>query len=270
MTYIRNNLERLKMIKPSTIALSFLCLASFFACAEAKPDATEVEVKCLVAENKIEQISVKLDLASRKPPLLRVVCFFDTGSRTLFQHDPKLILRSRYDASDETETTIKVRGGKVKGEDVKCEFDKVVGKERTESCSADNKKQELAEIKAANLGTEIKKIFSKKQEAVAEGAFGKIEWEKLQPYGPVEGVQVWKKIEVQGGPPITVERWELPARPGKPARVLFEVSAKVPAADEAKTEKWITDLVGSEGGPNQESESKTKIVLEHFSAADGR
>ena len=260
------------MFKSFTIALTVLGLSSSFACSKAKPDAKEVEVKCLVPENKIAEISTKLELAS-KEPLLRVVCFFDTGSLTLFEHDPKLILRSRYEPSDadKTETTVKVRGGSVEGEDVKCEFDKVVGKPRTEACSVDSKKQQLAEIKAANLGTDIKKIFSKKQEAVAERAFGKIEWDKIKPYGPVDGVQVWKKIEFQGGPSMTVERWDLPARPGKAARVIFEVSAKVPEADEAKTEKWITDLIGaSEGGAGGESESKTKIVLEHFAAADAR
>lgn len=256
------------MFKSSTIALGFLSLLSLVASAEAQADAKEVEVKCLVPENKIAEISAKLDLASRKPPLIRVVCFFDTGSLTLFQHDPRLILRSRYEPAeaDKTETTVKVRGGNVKGE-VECEFDKVVGKPRTESCSANNKKQKLAEIKAANLGKKIEKIFSEKQETVAEGVFGKINWDKIRPYGPVEGVQVWKKIEVEGGPPITVERWDLAARPGKPAKVLFEVSAKVAEADEAKTEKWITDLV--EASEGQESESKTKIVLEHFAAAAG-
>lgn len=244
-----------------TLTLGF-CLWSNLAPAEAK-EKDQVEIKCLVPENKIADISAKLDLASRTP-LIRVVCFFDTGSLALFQHDPKLILRSRYDSSDETDTTAKVRGGKVKGDDVECEFDKVCGKERTESCSVTSKKQELAEIKAANAGKDIKKIFSKKQEAVAKGAFGKIGWDKLQPYGPVEGVKVWKKIEMPGGPPLTAERWELPARPGKPAKVLFEVSAKVPLSDEAKTSKWIVELLGVSKSGSEESETKTRIVLDHF------
>jgi hypothetical protein len=66
-----------------------------------------------------------------------------------------------------------------------------------------------------------------------------------------------------GGPPLTVERWELAARPDKPAKVLFEVSAKVPLSDEAKTSKWIAELLGSESG-SEESETKTRIVLDHF------
>jgi hypothetical protein len=166
-----------------TVTLCFYLLSNL-APAKAKD---QVEIKCLIPEDKVADISAKLDLAS-KTPLVRVVCFFDTGSLALFQHDPKLILRSRYDSANETDTTAKVRGGKVKGDDVECEFDKVCGKERTESCSVTSKKQELAEIKTANAGKDIKKIFSKKQEAVAEGAFGKIGWDKLEPYGPVEGV----------------------------------------------------------------------------------
>lgn len=252
------------MIKSYTLILALgFCLSPQLALAKAKADAPEVEVKCLVAENKVAEISEKLGLAA-KPPLIRVVCFFDTGSLDLFQHDPRLILRSRYEPSKKTDTTVKVRGGKVKGDDVKCEFDKVIGKEKTESCSVTNKDQGEEEIKKANTGKDIKKIFSKKQEALAKGTFEKLNWDKLQPYGPVEGVQVWKEIEMPGGPPLTVERWELPARPGKPARVLFEVSAKVSQPEEDKTAKWIANLLGVSESGSEESETKTRIVLEHF------
>ena len=81
-------------------------------------------------------------------------------------------------------------------------------------------------------------------------------WNKLQPYGPVEGVKVWKQIEMPDRPPLTVERWELSARPGKPARVLL--------SEEAKTSKWIAELLGVAEDGNDESETKTRIVLEHF------
>jgi hypothetical protein len=252
------------MIKSSTLIVTLcFCLSSVLAPGGTKSDEPQVEIKCLVAEDKVAEISEKLGLAS-KTPLVKVVCFFDTGSLALFQHDPKLILRSRYDSSKETDTTVKVRGGRVKGDEVECEFDEVLGKEKTESCSITNKKKKLAEIKAANAGKDVKRIFSKKQEAVAEGAVGKMTWNKLQPYGPVEDVKVWKKIETSDHPPLTVERWELLARPGKPARVLFEVSAKVPLSEEAKTSKWISELLGVAQNGNHESETKTRIVLEHF------
>lgn len=261
------------MRRNKTAGLTTLALAVAFclspSLAPAKKDEPRVEIKCLVPENKIGEISAKLKLPS-EPTLVRVVCFFDTSKLVLFHHTPSVILRSRYDSS-ETDTTAKVRGAKMEGEDVECESDKVCGKDRTESCSVTNEKQERAEIKTANCGKEIKKIFSKKQEAMAAKAFGKIDWEKLQPYGPVEGVQVWKKLEVppipgvrEAGPPLTVERWDLPARQGKPAKVLFEVSAKVPLAEEAKVSRWLDDLLALPESGNEESEAKTKVVLQHF------
>jgi hypothetical protein len=80
----------------------------------------------------------------------------------------------------------------------------------------------------------------------------------------VKDVKVWKKIEMPDHPPLTVERWELPARPGKAAKVLFEVSAKVPLSKEAKTSKWIAGLLGPSESGSDESETKTRIVLDHF------
>ncbi len=240
------------------------CLSPILASAKTKATDSEiVEVKCLVPEDKIADVSGKLGLASKPPKKIRVVCFFDTASMALFNHIPKLILRSRYDSS-ETDTTVKVRGGKVSEEGVECEFDRVCGRDRTEACSVNDEDQKKGEIKTANRGTDVKKIFSKKQEAVAESVFGKLKWDELKPFGPVKNVQIWKDIAVPGGEPVTVERWELPARPGKPARVLFEVSAKVSFDKEAQTLKQIEELVGAAKSETGESEAKTGIVLEHF------
>jgi hypothetical protein len=257
MSFPRNMMKTYAL----TVTLGF-CLLSNLAPAKAKP-ADQVEVKCLIPDDKVAAVSKKLGIKS-KTALVRVVCFFDTGALALFQHEPKLILRSRYESSSETDTTVKVRGGKVKGDGVECEFDKVCGKDRTESCSVTSEKQKVAEIKAANAGKGIKKIFSEKQEAAAEDSFGKVKWDKLQPYGPVQGVRVWKKIKIPGGPPLTAERWDLPARPGKPARILFEVSAKVPLSEEATASKRIADFLGLAENGSGESETKTRIVLEHF------
>ena len=198
-------------------------------------------------------------------PFTRVVCFFDTESLALFLHEPKVILRSRYDSVNETDTTVKVRDGKEKGIDAQCEFDKVLGKERILSCSVTDKEQEKREIKKADAGGNVKKIFSKRQRVALESAFGEIDWQALRPYGPVKHIQVWKNIKVSGGPDLTVERWKLPARSSKPGRVLFEVSAKVPLAEEEKVSKEIAELVGLPNNEtDQESETKTRIVLEHF------
>jgi hypothetical protein len=240
------------------------CFLPVLVSAKNKPDEPTVEIKCLLSEEKAVEFSKKVDLGS-KVPLTRVVCFFDTESLSLFQHEPKVIFRSRYDSSNDTDTTVKVRDGKARGKDVQCEFDEVVGEKRIMSCSVTNTKQDKTEIKKANAGKDVKKIFSKQQEATLEGVFGNVDWHKLRPYGPVKGIKVWKKIKLPGGPPLTVERWKLPARSGKPAQVLFEVSAKVPLAEEPKVSKWIAGLVGfSENGNNQQSETKTRTVLEHF------
>jgi hypothetical protein len=259
-----------KIMKTSALTLTLgFCLVSSFAPAKDKGE-DQVEIKCLIPEDKITAISEKLRLAC-KDPLIRVVCFFDTDSLDLFHHTPKVILRSRFDPSNEPETLVKIRGKMLKEDGVKCESDEVLGKPPIESCSVTNKKQKRAEIEHANAGQDVKKIFSMKQKSFAEGVSGKIEWAKLQPYGPIPGIQVWKDIKVpavsgvsETGPPLTVERWELPARPGQAAKVLFEVSTKVPLSQDKKTSKWMTDLLDLSVSDGEESETKTKLVLEHF------
>ncbi len=264
MPAFRPQTARTKVSKSFTRIVACFCFWPVLVSAKSKPDEPIVEIKCLVPEEKVVQVSQKLDLDS-KTPLTRVVCFFDTGSLSLFQHEPKVILRSRYDSSNKTDTTVKVRGAKVQGNDVECEFDKVMGKERGLSCSVTDTTQEKTQIKKANAGKGVKKIFSKQQKVTLEGTFGKVDWQRLRPYGPVKGIQVWKKIKLPGGPDLTVECWKLPARSRKPARVLFEVSAKVPLAEEEKVSKEIGELVGlSDSESDQESETKTRIVLEHF------
>ena len=231
--------------------------------AQSKTKEPEVEIKCLVAEENIATISQTIGLRSKKP-IRRVVCFFDTDSLSLFQHTPRLILRARYDSTGESDTTVKVRDGEAQGEDVECEFDEVLGKEKVMSCSLTEKGQETARIKRANRGRKIKKIFSKQQRTMFEKAFGKLEWRTLRPYGPVKGIKVWKKIKMPDGPDLTVEQWELPERPNKAARRLFEVSTKVPLTQERETVEWLTRLLRSGQNGDQESETKTRIVLEHF------
>lgn len=234
----------------------------------AKQETTEptVEIKCLVAEENIPAVSEKIGLQF-KQPIRRAVCFFDTDALSLFQHSPRLILRARYDSSGGADTTAKARAGEVRGENIECEFDEVVGKEKIMSCSLTEKDQEKAPIKRANRGKKIRTIFSKEQRAMLERVFGTFDWRTLRPYGPVKGIEVWKKIRTSDGPDLTIERWELPPRSNKPRRILFEVSAKVPLAKEAETAKWIADLVGSSANGDQESETKTRIVLEHFQGA---
>lgn len=238
------------------------CFWPVFVSAKHKPDSPIVEIKCLVSEDKVPEFSKKVDLGS-KVPLTRVVCFFDTKSLSLFRHGPKVILRSRYDSSNETDTTVKIRDGKEKVIGAQCEFDKVLGKERIMSCSITDKEREKREIKKANAGENAKRIFSKRQRTALEGVVGEIDWRALRPYGPVRHIQVWKNIKAPGGPNLTVECWKLPAHSSKPARVLFEVSAKVPLPEEEKASKDIAKLIGL-ADSDQEPETKTRIVLEHF------
>ena len=127
------------------IVVCFL-LWSGVVSSKDQQDQPTVEIKCLLTEEKAAEFSKKVNLNSRVP-FTRVVCFFDTESLALFLHEPKVILRSRYDSVNETDTTVKVRDGKEKGIDAQCEFDKVLGKERILSCSVTDKEQEKREIK---------------------------------------------------------------------------------------------------------------------------
>jgi hypothetical protein len=260
-----NRRHRLQAFRVPRQIVACLCLWPLFL--SAKNDATEptVEIKCLVPEANIADLSKSLDLQSRKS-MKRVVCFFDTDSLSLFQHVPQVILRSRYDCALGADTTVKIRDGEVQGADVACEYDEVLGKEKIMSCSLTDKDEAKAQIKKANRGKKINKIFSKEQRALVQIAVGKLDWETLKPYGPVKAIEIWKKVKVLNGPDLTIERWELPSRSDKPGRLLFEVSAKVALTKETETSKWIAELVGSSEKSDQESETKTRIVLEHFRA----
>ena len=86
----------------------------------------------------------------------------------------------------------------------------------------------------------------------------------LVPFGPVEGVKIWKDLSAEGLDKVTVERWELPARDGKPKRVLFEVSTKVPVSQESQATEALSKALGITSAEKQEEETKTKIVMDHY------
>jgi hypothetical protein len=237
----------------SVIVVACLLDLPYLAFCKQKGDADKkeerVEIKCVVPENKIADVSKNLSLDAEHPTETRVVCFYDTSSNTLFEHTPRVILRSRY-ATDgtKTDTTVKIRGAKLKGADIECESDQVIGKPPAESCSL----------------TDVKKIFNHDQEAFVKEANIDLDWKSLLPFGPVEGVKVWKNVSAEGLEKVTVERWELPERDGKPRRVLFEVSAKVPVSQESEATAALSKALGITGTEEQEQETKTKIVLDHF------
>jgi hypothetical protein len=257
----------------SVVVLACLLHLPYLAFCKEKDDAEKkeprVEIKCMVPENKIADVSKRLGLDAGHPTETRVVCFYDTSSKMLFEYTPKVILRSRY-ATDgtKTDTTVKIRGAKLKGADVECESDQVIGKPRAESCSLTDKKQPLDEIKKANEGKDVKRIFNDDQEDFVKEANVKVDWEKLVPFGPVEGVKVWKNVSAEGLEKVTVERWELSERDGKPRRVLLEVSTKVPVSQESEATEALSKALGITGTEEQEQETKTKIVMDHFSGND--
>lgn len=252
----------------TVIVLACLLQLPYRAFCKQKEDADKeeerVEIKCLIPETNIDVVAEHLKLDSNHPTETRVVCFYDTSSNTLFEHTPRVILRSRY-ATDGTraETTVKIRGAKLKGADVECESDQVIGKPRAESCSL-TKNQPLDQIKKANEGEDVKKIFNNDQEAFVKEASVDLDWKSLLPFGPVEDVKVWKNVSVEGVEKVTVERFELPERDGKPRRVLFEVSTKVPVSQESGATAALSKALGITGIKDQEQETKTKIVLDHF------
>jgi len=61
-----------------------------------------------------------------------------------------------------------------------------------ESCSLTDETQKVREIKTANKGADMKKIFNDDQEDFLLKASIEVSWKRLTPFGPVEGVKVWK------------------------------------------------------------------------------
>ena len=116
----------------------------------------------------------------------------------------------------------------------------------------------------ANDGKDVKKIFNHDQEAFVKEANIDLDWRSLLPFEPVEGVKVWKNVSVEGLEKVTIERWELPERDGKPRRVLCEVSTKVPVSQESEATAALSKALGITGTEEQEQETKTKIVMDHF------
>ena len=142
----------------SVIVLACLLHLPYLAFCKQKEDADKkearMEIKCLVPEANIDMVAKRLKLDSVHPTETRVVCFYDTAALALFTRTPKVILRSRYSAADQKtgDTTVKVRGEKLEGKGVKCEFDKVIGKDKVESCSLTDETQELDQIQTAQQG----------------------------------------------------------------------------------------------------------------------
>jgi hypothetical protein len=165
--------------------LNLPCLAFCKQKEDADKKEERVEIKYLVPEANIEMVAKRLKLDSDHPTETRVICFYDTDALMLFTRTPKVILRSRYSTGTDQktgDTTVKVRGGKLEGEGLKCESDKVIGKDKVESCSLTDETQELDQIQTANNGSGVKKIFNHDQEELLRQANIDLDWNSLVPF----------------------------------------------------------------------------------------
>ena len=246
----------------TAIIVIMIGVVSSGICKEA-----QVELKYMVPGGKIEETIKNLQIDVMKPTDTRVVCFYDTASRDLFNHKPQVILRSRYSTSgkQESDITVKIRGATVSISGARREFDQVIGREMVESWSLTSKPQTQVGIKNANNGIGIRKLFNKDQEKFIRETQNRVDWDGLIPFGPVIGVKMWNLTSIAGLRSITVERWELPEAAGKPKRVLFEVSTKVPVSNVANARMALSTALGFELVAGPDAETKTKLVMEHFS-----
>ena len=226
----------------------------------------QVELKYMVPVEKRAAVIKSLHLEDLAPSTTRVVCFYDTPSLNLFKHRPQIILRSRYSTSGnkETDVTVKIRETTTSVSGAKHEFDQVIGKSMVESWSLTDNRRSVEDVQSANRGVEIKKLFTEKQEKLMFENFSPIDWDRLIPVGPVIGVKVWNLTSVASLQNITVERWELPNVAGESARILFEVSTKVPVKNVAAATKALSNALGFDLVTGDDTETKTKLVLEHF------
>jgi len=110
----------------------------------------------------------------------------------------------------------------------------------------------------------VKKIFNRDQEEFVKKAGVDVNWEKLVPFGPVHGVKVWEHLSAPGLENVTAKRWDLPEMNGKSKQVLFEVSTKVPVTRESEATAALSKALGITGTEEQEQETKTKIVMDHY------
>lgn len=133
-----------------------------------------------------------------------------------------------------------------------------------ESCSLTDETQKGKEIKTANEGADMRKIFDDDREDSLIKESIEMSWRRLTPFGHIEGVKVWKDTTAEGLIKVTAERRELPERAGKSTRILFEVSTKVPLSKATQATAALSRVLGITGTEKQEEETKTKIVLEHF------
>jgi hypothetical protein len=242
-------------------------------------DPAQVEIKFIFGDAEITKALTAFHLDGTG--LLRTVTFFDTSDRQLFRghstrNDVKVILRARFnDGKKNGKTTVKIRtteklDAALQSDDsvgAKREFDFAFGKNLLDSYSLDHE-EEATEISAVlTRQRSVKKVFNHLQQSLVESVAGKdFGWSDLRIFGPVSRIQVWEHISLAGiNLPATVELWQLPAsEPGEESRIL-ELSVRTELEEQTPTVDRLLEFLKKSGLTPSTTETKTQIVLEHFS-----
>lgn len=237
-----------------------------------------VEIKFIFTDSDLKKARDLGRLA--KPTAVRTVAFFDTAQRglldgTLLRLELKLILRARFSSEkDRGNTTLKVRttgplDDSFKTNEVpgaKREIDFAFGRTPLNSYSLDDRqdRREIVEVLAGHRP--VKSIFTEAQEACISRVVRRgFRWSDLRIYGPVEHVEVWEKAHIPGlERPVTFEQWLLPATGAQPVRQILELSARAPNNKLTTAVNEIRRVLEGNGINPSASETKTKMVLEHF------
>ena len=144
--------------------------------------------------------------------------------------------------------------------DRKREKDRVVTKPVAHAYSLDDE-EDVEEIREAIEGRQsVKKIFSSNQEDLVEAKTKpKLDWDKLQPLGPVK-VMKWE-FKTRGLK-LVAERWDFGSHPPT-----LEVSTKVDESDAEETTSKLVAFLHEKGlDQDPHPETKTKEVLEYFTS----
>ena len=237
-----------------------------------------VEIKFIFTDADLKKARDLGDLT--EPTTVRTVAFFDTAERglldgTLLRPELKLILRGRSSPQKERgNTTLKVRTSGTLDESFKTnevagakrEVDFAFGRPPLNSYSLDGKQDrgEIVEVLAGHRP--VKSIFTDAQEACISRVVSKsFRWSDLRIYGPVENVEVWDETSIPGlARAVTFELWRLPAKGARAARQILELSARAPDDELPAVVNEIRQFLEGRGVHPSASETKTKMVLEHF------
>jgi hypothetical protein len=222
------------------------------------------EIKVTVAPNQADAV---LKLLKLKPGSAEreKVFFADTPNLALFKAGR--ILRARQIHGDPDESTVKLRPVKASQVDphlaadpgFKYEADRV-GNKAVPSASLTLKVPRGAIRKVVHGKTGLGSLFASDQEDMLTKLGGKpINFDNLSVLGPAK-VQKWK-VEPKDGPPLAVERWELPD-----GEVVLEVSTRTAYLHgDAASQGLSKFLAAHKINADKTQETKTQEDVDYFS-----